>query len=1010
MNKKLGEGIKRKVASFSLVALLLNVAMAGVFAPSGNVLGAEDDQMCEVAVDAVLVMDRSGSMDEGKSPSKCEWPEMKEIPGEEGFTWFLNTKYDVTEEWCLNPLKLNIEPYESVINCFEVNLKFTPATNSKIDAAKNAANTFLGNLGPDDQSSVVSFSDNASLDKTLSNNHLLSQTTINGLTAGGATNIGDAIAEGTAELGSERANSQAVKAMILLTDGQDSSDINDEIQDAKNKGYKIFTIGLGNGVNPATLGNIATVTGAKKSDGSVGYYPAADGNDLDGIYSRIALDICGYGSISGCKYQDADNNGEITEAEKLAGGLPSWGIVLAGDFAASQSTDANGCYTFAGLAGGSYTVSEVQQSGWLQTYPLGGSYEVILGDGIYEASKNFGNYFPECGNGIVDEGEDCDDGNSNDSDGCSNICVSNTPDLVCVDGDGDGYGTGDTTNCPNPDQEDCNDDDETVNPGAAEICDDQIDNDCDALVDCDDSDCDGDSSCGNGDDPATLDVIINEVAWMGTDVSTADEWIELKNMTGQNIDLTDWTLNAQDGSPEIALEGSIAANGYYLLERTDDATVPGIPADKIYTGDLGNTSEFLELRKADNTLTDEVDAGSGWPAGENTKPKHPMERCADDKWYNSDVAGGTPKGGNGCGGVCADSDGDGICDDTDNCVSVSNPDQTDGDDDGVGDACDNCPNIPNPDQLDTDNDSIGDACDSSDSVCVDDDGDGYGTGDTTNCVYPEIDCDDTNPAINPGATETCDDQEDNDCDTLVDCDDNDCDGDSACGGEDPVCVDNDGDGYGTGDTTNCLYPEEDCNDNDPDINPGAAEICDGADNNCDGQIDEGDVCDIEEEKPSGGGGFVGGLAISGESIRNSEVSKVNMKITWTTSQFSTSQVIYDTEPGKFDPDAGAPNYGYAYSKEGDDSGLEKVTGHSVTLTDLDPEKTYYYRTVSTASPPVFSMEHTFIAPASASSVIPPVSEEEGSGVESEGEIKGETTETSPTECSYLLEYIKLRHS
>jgi len=47
---------------------------------------------------------------------------------------------------------------------------------------------------------------------------------------------------------------------------------------------------------------------------------------------------------------------------------------------------------------------------------------------------------------------------------------------------------------------------------------------------------------------------------------------------------------------------------------------------------------------------------------------------------------------------CNDSDGDGVCDDVDNCPAVVNPNQEDRDGDGVGDVCDNCPDTPNPNQ------------------------------------------------------------------------------------------------------------------------------------------------------------------------------------------------------------------------------------------------------------------------------------------------------------------------
>jgi hypothetical protein len=118
------------------------------------------------------------------------------------------------------------------------------------------------------------------------------------------------------------------------------------------------------------------------------------------------------------------------------------------------------------------------------------------------------------------------------------------------------------------------------------------------------------------------DVVINEISWMGTTVDYNNEWIELYNNTSVSISLTGWTLKAIDGAPAINLSGSIPAKGYYLLERTSDATVTEATADLIYTGALGNTGETLELRDNGGTLVDSVNS---WYAGDNTT-KATMER------------------------------------------------------------------------------------------------------------------------------------------------------------------------------------------------------------------------------------------------------------------------------------------------------------------------------------------------------------------------------------------------
>lgn len=139
---------------------------------------------------------------------------------------------------------------------------------------------------------------------------------------------------------------------------------------------------------------------------------------------------------------------------------------------------------------------------------------------------------------------------------------------------------------------------------------------------------------------------------------------------------------------------------------------------------------------------------------------------------------------------------------------------------------DNCDGQIDEGLPDTDGDGVPD--------CVDDDDD----GDT----YPDdVDCAPLDPAINPGAVETCNGSDD-DCDGQVD--------EEGAVGCSPFFRDVDGDGFGDdGVPARCLCGADagsfftavrqgDCDDLTASTHEGAAEQCNGVDDNCDGQTDE----------------------------------------------------------------------------------------------------------------------------------------------------------------------------
>ena len=176
---------------------------------------------------------------------------------------------------------------------------------------------------------------------------------------------------------------------------------------------------------------------------------------------------------------------------------------------------------------------------------------------------------------------------------------------------------------------------------------------------------------------------------------------------------------------------------------------------------------------------------------------------------------------------CEDADGDGYRDGpdcpTDELLDCNDADAKlnwdDEDNDGTstcGQDCDDDDPTVFPDNAEL-CDGLDNDCDELIDEDFENDGDGYYDGNAEGCdeVYDadNLDCDDADPEIYPGADEECD-GEDNDCDGVAD-EDFDVDGDgwTTCGG--------------------------DCLDGDAAINPDATEVCDNLDNNCDGTVDDG---------------------------------------------------------------------------------------------------------------------------------------------------------------------------
>jgi len=489
-----------------------------------------------------------------------------------------------------------------------------------------------------------------------------------------------------------------------------------------------------------------------------------------------------------------------------------------------------------------------------------------------------------------DENVDCDDGDPEvhpDAveicDGIDNDCDGETDEDLLVDlwadRDGDGYGdpAGGTQGCEPgsglvADATDCDDEDAGINPGAAELCN-GVDDDCDGETDEDVlltlyQDDDGD---GWGDSELTSDACEPSSGWV-IEGGDCDDGDPVYHPGATEDDCTDPNDYDCDGATAWADDDD---DGWAACEECNDGdreVNPGVAeqCDGI-DNDCDGAIDEDDASDADTWFADSDGDGYGDADTTTAACEQPTGYSADHSDCDDSASSINPGSSELCNGVdddCdgtideddatdaatwyADSDGDGYGDPATSASACAEPsgylgyaratDCDDGDDDinpGASEACNG---------VDDDCDGTIDEDDSTDAATwyADSDGDGYGDPATSAsaCAEPcgyvadDTDCEDTDAAVSPVATETCNGVDD-DCDGTTDEDDA---SDAAT-----WYADDDLDGYGDASdtTTSCSEPsgytwdDSDCDDSDGTVNPSETEACNGVDDDCDGTTDEG---------------------------------------------------------------------------------------------------------------------------------------------------------------------------
>jgi len=124
------------------------------------------------------------------------------------------------------------------------------------------------------------------------------------------------------------------------------------------------------------------------------------------------------------------------------------------------------------------------------------------------------------------------------------------------------------------------------------------------------------------DDSTSIDsAVISEVMWMGSDLSTFDEWVEVACPVSSDCDLSGWSLTSLKSSGEevpvisfatgaLIPAGEARVISHYSASSSRLAAEPWMTTSSM---SLPNSKLLLRLRDAAGTVRDEVDDGVGNP-------------------------------------------------------------------------------------------------------------------------------------------------------------------------------------------------------------------------------------------------------------------------------------------------------------------------------------------------------------------------------------------------------------